>query len=490
MSTRRLVIAITFLSLFAMAARMTMQNDTWYQLASARWMVEHRELLDVDLFSYTRYGQPWDYVQVNWLGQLVMYGFYVLAGPGGLNLMVAGVVTLAYALLFPALSGGAFLRAFAIVLSATAAAVFWPARTNIFSFLFFGLYLWILEEWRWGRRDRLVWLIPAQLVWANTHSVSAAGIALAGVYGLGEFVAWLRRGVPGFGGAWFREGLRGRVGRMLLIGLALVIATCLTPLGPRTLLHPFDTVGVQFQLQIDEWQPVDPRLPVFWPFLTYVGLLLVGVALVRGRVPLVDVLLVGFWGAQAFLSARAIHFFAISALPLFTRLYWPLAQSLATRLNFAPLTAEPESVPPRMARLNLVLAGLVALAALAKLVLVFPAGANFAALRSTSPYEAVDFMRANPPTPQLFNSYNFGGYLVWAYPEMPVFADSRTDLFGDEILGPMVDILTVQPGYAALLDEWGINSVLVEPTWPLVAALKAQGWQVLYEDDVSVLLGR
>ena len=32
---------------------------------------------------------------------------------------------------------------------------------------------------------------------------------------------------------------------------------------------------------------------------------------------------------------------------------------------------------------------------------------------------------------QMFNSYNWGGYLMFALPDMPVFVDGRTDLYGD-----------------------------------------------------------
>jgi len=42
----------------------------------------------------------------------------------------------------------------------------------------------------------------------------------------------------------------------------------------------------------------------------------------------------------------------------------------------------------------------------------------------------------------------------------------------------------------ALLDQWGINLILVEPDVPMVDALPKDEWSVLYQDDVSILLGR
>ncbi|MBI3159425.1 MAG: hypothetical protein HYZ26_07490 [Chloroflexi bacterium] len=491
MSTRRLVIAITFLSLFAMAARVSMQNDTWWHLASARWMVEHRQILDTDYFSYTRYGQTWEGVQVNWVGQLILYGVYRLGGPAGLNLLVAGVVTLAYATLYRTLEGGAFFRAFALILSAAAAGVFWAARTNLFSFLFFALFLRILEDWRWGRSNRL-WLLPVlQIAWANTHSAYFAGIILAGLYGLAEALKWLWAGRGRFGRGWLAEGSRGNVGRFLLLGAALVAATCLTPLGLRTLAHPFDTVGIQvLQTLIDEWQPLDPRQWHVQPTLWLMALLVLGAIRARGRVTLSDALVCAFWGWQALAAVRNIPFFALALLPMLARLWWLSAGALARRAKFQPLLAEPQSVPTVQARLNLFLLGLVALAVVLKVSLVLPAEINLTALRAASPFEAVEYMKESPPEGRLFNSYNFGGYLIWALPEMPVFADGRTELFGDEILGQWLTIVGAGADWEELLARWEINSVLVEPHWPLVNALREAGWRVLYEDDVSVLLGR
>ena len=39
MSTRRLVILLTFLAIFAMAARISIDNDTWWHMRIGQWMI-------------------------------------------------------------------------------------------------------------------------------------------------------------------------------------------------------------------------------------------------------------------------------------------------------------------------------------------------------------------------------------------------------------------------------------------------------------------
>jgi len=53
---KRLVILILFLAIFAMAARISVDSDTWWHLRAGQWILEHGRLPDTDPFSYTRFG--------------------------------------------------------------------------------------------------------------------------------------------------------------------------------------------------------------------------------------------------------------------------------------------------------------------------------------------------------------------------------------------------------------------------------------------------
>jgi hypothetical protein len=93
----RLVAAIAFVGVAAMAVRVSADGDTFWHLRAGEWIVEHRQALDADPFSLTRNGQPWEYP--GWLAEVVLYGAYEVLGYAGLNLLTAGSVVLAFALL-------------------------------------------------------------------------------------------------------------------------------------------------------------------------------------------------------------------------------------------------------------------------------------------------------------------------------------------------------------------------------------------------------
>jgi hypothetical protein len=107
------------------------------------------------------------------------------------------------------------------------------------------------------------------------------------------------------------------------------------------------------------------------------------------------------------------------------------------------------------------------------------------------PVDAVRFLQAEQPPGPLFNSYNWGGYLIWELPNYPVFVDGRTDLYDDEFLTEYLSVVLAQEGWEEKLDRYQINLVLIEPESMLGRILDEQGhWQLLYGDHQAMIFAR
>jgi hypothetical protein len=90
-----------------------------------------------------------------------------------------------------------------------------------------------------------------------------------------------------------------------------------------------------------------------------------------------------------------------------------------------------------------------------------------------------------PPGP-MFNSYNWGGYLMFALPEYPVYADGRTDLYRDEFLLRYLRTATGGEGWREVLDQDDINTVVIEARSGLARMLALDDdWTRIYPDDDS-----
>ena len=491
MNTRRLVVWITFLAIFAMAARISVDTDTWWHLRAGQWMAQNRAILQVDLFSYTRYGQAWQYP--GWLVEVPMYWIYSAFGAGGLNIWTALMVTLSFGFIWRTMPGGVFLRAFVIILAVTVSGVYWAARPYLVTFLLAAVYLLILENFRW-RRDkndvRNLWWLPALMViWANSHGGFAAGFLIWGVYLAGELVQWIR--------SWLAQrflsasgpiaGNRRDILQLSLIGLAMLVAVCLNPSGPVMLLYPFKTIGIgSLQSFIQEWQSPNFHELNVQPFAWLLFTLLGVVGASRRRLALTDFLLIAGFAYMGLMAARNIALFALVAPPVVARHADALIQNLA---GVMPLKSSPDAPPKRgQAILNYSLLGLLSLAVLVKLTLIFPQEPNQEHFEETLPVQAIAAIRSEQPPGRLFNSYNYGGYLVWALPEYPVFIDGRTDLYDDEIIDQWLKVMRAEDGWQDVINRWDVHLVMVEPDTPIVERLVQQGWKELYRDEIVDVL--
>ena len=485
LNTYRLVTSIAILGVFAMAARITMDTDTWWHLRAGGWIWEHKEILRTDPFSYTRFGEPWEYP--GWLVEVPMYWIFRQFGPGGLNIWTALMVAIAFSFVWKTMHGGAFLRAFTLVLAASSSAVYWAARPYLVTFVFGAIYLWALEEDR-GReyqgRTRNLWLLPLlMLIWANSHGGFIVGFILLGVYLLNA----VRVGFEGLK-VVIRLDRAGFV-RLVFTIILCVLAVCINPYGPVMLLYPFKTVSITvLKDYIQEWQSPNFHALNVQPFIALLLTTFAAFGVSRRRVIFTDLALVSGFAYLGLMAGRNIALFAIPAPMVITRHIASITDAIGSRMKLS--FASKGIVPRGRAFLNASILVLLVLVTLIKVTIVYPGVVNEEAFRKGLPIDAVHFVRSTRPSGRMLSSYNWGGYLLWALPEYPVFVDGRTDLYNDQIIGEWLKAVRAEDGWQQVLERWEIRLILLEPATPLVSKLNSYGWQLLYQDEISVVYGK
>lgn len=480
MTLRRLTYWITILAIFAMAARISVDSDTWWHLRAGQWMVEKRTLLTTDPFSYTRFGESWLYP--GWLFEVPMYWIFKTFGAGGLNLMTALMVTLAFIFVWTVLSGDTFVRSFALIFAAAAAGVYWSARPHLVTLLFTAIFLKILEDHRWqynlAQRKRLFWLPGLMILWVNSHGGFILGFILWGVYALDGILAWA-----------LKKTESARVWELLLNGGLMVVGVCLNPSGAHMLLYPFHTVGIRtLQNYIQEWQ--SPNFhdlavqPFAWLLLVLVGML----GLSKNRIALTDFLLCTGLAYMSLLAGRNIAIFALVAPVVITRHAAPIVTEWVANRMKQPASNE-INISART-RINWLIFSLVLLAVGLKVAIVLPASANERYFRESLPVAAVEYLKGHNYAGNLFNAYDWGGYLLWSLPEYPVFIDGRTDLYNDEIINQWLQVVRAEPGWQETLESWNIRLILIEPDRPVVLLLPQYGWKNVFQDNHAVIFAK
>ena len=108
------------------------------------------------------------------------------------------------------------------------------------------------------------------------------------------------------------------------------------------------------------------------------------------------------------------------------------------------------------------------------------------------PVAVAQFLRSAPPTGRVFNTYGWGGILIYyLHTQVRVFIDSRADLYPPEFLQRYLTIEGLRPGWKEALQTLEIDWMVLEVGSALAAALgESREWEIIYRDTVAVVLRR
>ena len=475
LTPRRLFALLVFLAIFAMASQENVDPDFWWHLQTGRLIWDTGSIPRADPFSHTLTGAPW--IAHEWLTEALLYAGFALGGEAALILIFAGIIAVTFWLVYAQSEGRPYLAGFLTLAAALASAVSWGVRPQMITLLFGALFLYLLEEYRIGQRQRL-WLLPIlTAIWVNLHGGYLLGPALIAAYLVGAAIsARMDRVAPAL--------------RPLLITfLASGAASLLNPQGPGIWLYPFGTLAsAAMQSYIVEWFSPDFHQAQFLPLAALYLLTVVTMAISRRPLDPTDTLLLLGLGFAGLHSARNVPLFALVAAPILSR---HAVDAIARSERWSRwLVPYHDTVSRAGTVLNGALLGLALLAAALK---IGTSLSNNQALQAEAfPVAAVDFIESNPPAGKMYNLYRWGGYLIWRlWPQHRVFIDGRADLYGDAFIETYLETYRVRPAWEEPLDRYGVAWILVDTGSPLATLLAEHSdWTRAYGDDVAGILVR
>jgi len=460
-------------------------NDFWWHVRVGQWIVEHGRIPTADLFSFTRLGQPWTYQ--SWLAEIA-YSLVMRAGGLPLVLLLQSVaLTGAYALLLLTCRRAALgdLRSAAL---ATLLAAFgspnWNVRPQTASILLFAVTLYLIERnaarQSSGRarlwQDPALWFLPPLFVlWANTHGGFVFGLALLGSYVLARGYGWIRRREP------FPI-------QLAVVALLCALATLVTPTGLGMIdyvlgfmRHPA-TVNLNVEFMPPTVRSLDGQL--FFGFVIIWFALLVGS---RYRPTPREAIRFVVFGVLALMARRNMIWFCLVAAP-------PLAACLHTWVSRMKSRSASDRGRPWVNRAFVFLIGVLVVLSLPWFRPYLPIhtlALNY--VTGQTPVEAAAYLCSQPQPRRTFHEQGYGSYLIWACPEVPVFIDTRIELYPPEQWDDYLNLSAARHDWEAILERYRIDTLLLDrqAQKPLIdAAMGSPRWRVTYEDEQSVILER
>ena len=385
-------------------------TDFWWHLKTGQYVFEHHKLPVPDPFSYTSdLGEPAYPGEENvryfnltheWLAQLVWYVIYAIGGFPALVIwkaLLLACVCGAAGFLAARRSTNFHVGIVASVIGAPILGLFAVDRPALVSFALVALFVVILEGYREGGRLAWLWLlVPLQWVWANSHG--------------GFFLGWVVLGAYA-ASAWSLPVERRR--SLWIVAALSVLASGLNPSGFRVFEILFAYRQSSLTRTLIEW-----KQPFLWgPPYTY-NLLLYSAAaalvLAWKKVRVSDALLFLAFGAASLLAFRNIGFIAFLVPVLLATYAWPLFAKLATPSALRS--------PGKAIDIGFFLG-------LGALCMQQAWAGNLYQLRVAEwkfPVGAANFLKEYQVKSPIFNTYEYGGYLLWSlWPEQRTFIDGR-----------------------------------------------------------------
>jgi hypothetical protein len=478
LETRRVLVVIFVLGLFAMAMRGVADPDVWWHLRTGQLILDNHRVFHTDPYSFTRFGQPW--VNHEWLSDVLMYSLYRAAGWAGLIVAFGAVIAASFLLVFLRCAGRPYVAALITLWGAAASAPAWGVRPQMLSLLLASIFLLLLE--RSDQQPRLLWwTVPLLLVWVNLHAGFAMGIALLALF----LVGGLLDVASGFE-QWPKAAPRLRTRAFVVLACLAVVP--LNPNGLRMYWYPLNTLRSRaMQDYIHEWFSPNfhdaKHLPVLFLLLATLAALAFSPRRVRPR----ELLLLWVVTFATLLSVRHIPIYVLVAVPILSG----LAKAWVEKRGAARWLA-PRPAPITRSRMVMNATALVAFATftVARVQNVVSQQSQIEAQKF--PAAAVSFLSKERPPGPILNDYNWGGYFIWRlYPEYHVYIDGRADLYGDLFMDESAANYYLSDDWRNPLQAWGVRTVILPPDAPLITALRFKAeWKQIYADPQAVVLTR
>ena len=479
-TTALAVVLIFYSYVLSVGPSLLRDPDTFWHIRTGQWILDHAQFPTVDFYSYTESGKPW--ISTEWLSEIsyaVAFDFggwravATLAGTACAAMIGIVCLYLLRHVRFSVAIGWT-------VLASAAISPHFLARPHLFSYVL--LAIWTINLLDAYDDDNfnlpsLLSLAPLMVLWANLHGSFTLGLVL--LYVFAGFCLYQNIVQQNYTKCW----------RLLIVASVVTAAALITPYGISSAFMTTKLLDMNFTTRIAEWRPTNfqqGRLLLIYLVAILSATAGLGIRLRGPRI--VVFALIAFMGLSYF---RGLMMFFVLVPIIFARPAAECRWYLASQLSGTSQSDKASDSVLRFLqkRSFAILAGCMALAL--SITVWTWLRKDVVPSKSIAPKQAIDFVQRRHITGNVFNWYNFGGYLIFS--GIPTFVDGRAELFGDDFLYKYqnaVDLIDIN-GTFELLDEYKVSWVLFPPKDPLVQVLARSAlWDEVYSDEYSAVLVR
>lgn len=493
-NTGKVFVFLGFLIIFFIALRPSFDPDMGWHLANGKYLLSHHlQVARSDIYSYTMPDFP--LIMHEWVADVMMYALFISSKFG--LLIMSFVFALISASAFMVASFGVKAKKehkiIAAMLTTIASIPVLGVRPQMISLLALAIIIFIILRFRLDQKTRLIFLLPLIFFsWVNLHGGFAVGLFFIGLFIgielLKKLIVLTVKNRKRLIFERIKEGIeKESISMKSLMKLGYIfagsaLATLFNPYGWRVYIEVFTTIFDTYaKSNINEWMPVAISNPMSYQFLIYVTLLAILLLFSYKKIDFTYLAISLVFFYLAWTSWRHMPLFLIVSTPLWVGIVEKITGeellNIIRKKYFLPL---------------LILA--VFFIARQQIEIVNSKSLSVEKLsQGIYPYKAVEYLKNNPIEGNMFNEYNWGGFLIWQYPDKKVFIDGRMPSWkiGDyRVFQDFNTIGSINEGWDELLSKYDISFSLVYNDQPNQFKYGYLKWEKVYSDDLAAIYKR
>lgn len=479
--------------------------DFWARITVGKIFFQLGKVLNKDIFSFTPTKSMW--IDHEWGSGVVFY--FLVDNFGGIGIMLFKI--LCYFLIVFLISKVIKLQNikpnqhlnivwYIFIIWGMFYGMANTVRCQMFTFVFFALWIYILERIKRGE-NRLLWTLPAtMLIWANLHGGFVSGLGLLVIYGIGEFLN------------------RKPFKKYFLILIPSALITIINPYGIDYWSFMFHATTMN-RATITEWKPTD----LFGPFSMFKGFKLYFILVALGVTSLVTKTISSFVSSLKKNKAETKDFkslikdsilstnfdatkYIIVAVTMYLALKHIKMQALFVIASgcflyhdfYGIFTFVRNVIVSKFGDIwDKVFSGL----AMTKTVLVYTllvasgmflvpkTTLNVEAWPSKYPVGSVEFVKQNKIEGNLVTVFHFGSYAIWKlFPQNLLAEDGRyEEVYPEEVHNLVFNFnYRATPDWEAIYKKYPVDVIILEKAnYSYPEMQKNPYWKEVYSDIIT-----
>lgn len=489
------IMAIILIAIFCISITpKTLQNDTFYTIKIGEHIIENKGIDMIDPFSWH---QDLEYTYPHWLYDVIIYLIYSIGGIVGIYISTCIFSALLGITIYETNSKLVKNKVVSFVVTIGAMYMlrdYIVARAQLVTFILFSLQIYLMEQLANTSKKRYgIGLIAISILIANLHVAVWPFMFILYLPYIAEYIVIIiEEKFAKKYGKQFKEGKkisltkRNGVKYLIVVMIICTLTGFLTPLGTTPYTYLIKTMQGNTTQNINEHLPMTliKNAEILCVLIIFIAIL----AFTDIKIRLIDLFMLGGLVLLMLYSKRQSTMFVIICSVILNRLVYDFVKK------------EGKDVDEKPIEVFTTLFGGFMISALILIISLYFVKTKIKAKyvdEKSYPVEMSDFIiqyfnnnNINIKNVRLYNEYNYGSYLL--YKGIPVFIDSRCDLYapeyngGRDIFMDFIKSSNLDIWFEDIFKKYDITHVILYKDSKMnmiIQNTKLDGYNLIKEDD-------